>query len=56
VIGEEVDVAGRLVEVVGAEALVDLGREDFFPFVELHDDLHDVTDYPASPIVGILTR
>src|SRR5215216_832741 len=29
VVGEEVDVAGRLVEVVGAEALVDLGREDF---------------------------
>src|SRR5215216_772229 len=40
VVGEEVDVAGRLVEVVGAEALVDLGREDLFPFVELHRDLH----------------
>jgi hypothetical protein len=43
VVGEEVDVACRLVEVVGAEALVDLWREDLFPFVELHDDLYDVT-------------
>ena len=32
---------GGLIEVVGAEALVDLGREDFFPFVELNDDLLD---------------
>src|SRR5215207_5118711 len=40
VVGEEEDVACRLVEIVGAEALIDLGREDFFPFVELHRDLH----------------
>jgi hypothetical protein len=43
VVGEEVDVACRLVEVVGAEALVELGGEDLLAFVELHDDLHDAT-------------
>jgi hypothetical protein len=37
VVGEEEVVAGRFFEVVGVEALVDLGREELFSLVELHD-------------------
>src|SRR5215213_3687031 len=61
VVGEEVDVAGCLVEVIGAEALVDLGREDLFPFVEDHRDLHDTVgvdclrvERSTHPLTGVL--
>src|SRR5215218_4698286 len=61
VVGEEVDVACRLVEVVGAEALIDLGREDLFPFVEDHRDLHDTVgvdclrvERSTHPLTGVL--
>jgi hypothetical protein len=41
VVGEEEDVARCLVEIVGAEALIDLGCEELLSFVEFHRDLND---------------
>jgi hypothetical protein len=42
VVGEEEDVAGGFVEVVGAEALLDLVRKDLLSLVEFHHYLFDV--------------
>jgi hypothetical protein len=57
VIGEEEDVAGCLVEVVGAEDVVRLGRDYLFALVELdHSPRSTLADAPDKEVLSVAHR